>query len=127
MECPLERQQHANCPEGLEGNKGDGFSQASEKCGLLVVIFTGDGRSHPHAFSGQIQRWYKGSSVCKMRELWASEAPNNGRHQRRGCKPRPLHALVRREMSIVKGRPVRVFIEVLPLHPKMQGRGQAPP
>ncbi len=40
MECPLVRQQHANCPDRLEGNKGDSFSQASEKCGLLVVIFT---------------------------------------------------------------------------------------
>jgi hypothetical protein len=40
MECPLARQQHANCPERLEGNKGDSFSQASEKCGLLVVIHT---------------------------------------------------------------------------------------
>jgi len=39
MECPLARQQHANCPDRLEGNKGDSFSQASEKCGLLVVIF----------------------------------------------------------------------------------------
>jgi len=26
----------------FEGNKGDSFSQASEKCGLLVVICTGD-------------------------------------------------------------------------------------
>ncbi len=38
MECPLARQQHANCPDRLEGNKGDGFSQAGEKCALLVVI-----------------------------------------------------------------------------------------
>ena len=35
---------------------------------LLVVMFTGDGHSHPHASSGQIQ-WYKGSSVCKAQEL----------------------------------------------------------
>ncbi len=40
MQCPLERQQHANSPERLEGNKGDIFSQASEKCGLLVVTLT---------------------------------------------------------------------------------------
>ncbi len=40
MECPLARQQHANCPDRLEGNKGDSFSQASEKCGFLVVICT---------------------------------------------------------------------------------------
>ncbi len=40
MECPLARQQHANCPDKLEGNKGDSFPQASEKCGLLVVIHT---------------------------------------------------------------------------------------
>jgi len=28
---------------------------------------------------------------------------SNATHQRRGCKPRPLHALVRRDMSTVKG------------------------
>jgi len=47
MECPLARQQHANCPDRLEGNKGDSFSQASEKCGLLVVIRTPVGRGRP--------------------------------------------------------------------------------
>ncbi len=39
-----------NMPTALtdfEGNKGDSFSQASEKCGLLVVIYTGVDRARP--------------------------------------------------------------------------------
>ncbi len=74
MECPLARQQHANCPDRLEGNKGDSFSQASEICGLLVVIHTGDGRSHPQIFREEIHQRYEVQAFVKCKRFGCTAA-----------------------------------------------------
>ncbi len=62
----------------------------TRKGGLLVVICTGDGRSHHHALWRQIQRGHKVSSGCEVQELWASEAPNGPAPL--GCTPGCLTA-----------------------------------
>ena len=70
------------------------ITTTNPRCRLLVVIFTGDGRSHHHALWRQIQRGYSVSGVREVQELWASEAfqwPGATPYSCRSCLCRESH------------------------------------